>query len=438
MKIAYVAAGAAGMYCGSCLHDNTLAKSLMQSGHEVALIPTYTPMRTDEADVSVEPVFYGAVNVYLQQKSTLFQRLPRPLGRLLDRPGLLRWVSRFSASTDASELGALTLSVLRAEHGRQQQELSRLTRFVSEFEPDLIQLTNAMFLGIGSALRRELDVPVVCGLTGEDLFLDAMDEENRERVRQVLVEKAATVDGFIATSRFYGDEMADLLQVPSNRIHVVPLGISLEDFSTAPKSVTEADSVTIGYLARLCPEKGLHLLCEAFSRLKAQPEGHRYRLKIGGYLGPRDETYLNSQLKILQPWIEDGSAEYFGELDRDQKLSLLRGIDILTVPTTYREPKGLFVLEAWAASKPVVQPAHGAFPELIESSGGGLLCKPDSVDDLVAALETLSGDEHRRLELGRRGRRAVEQIYNADAMARRTLAVYDHLIAARASTVASH
>jgi hypothetical protein len=76
MKIAYIAAGAAGMYCGTCIHDNTLAAALRDKGHEVALIPTYTPIRTDEVDVSIDRIFYGGINVYLQQKLALFRHTP--------------------------------------------------------------------------------------------------------------------------------------------------------------------------------------------------------------------------------------------------------------------------------------------------------------------------------------------------------------------------
>ena len=72
MKIAYIAAGAAGMYCGTCIHDNTLVAIIQKKGHDIALIPTYTPLRTDEENVSLNRVFYGGVNVYLQQKLALF------------------------------------------------------------------------------------------------------------------------------------------------------------------------------------------------------------------------------------------------------------------------------------------------------------------------------------------------------------------------------
>jgi glycosyltransferase involved in cell wall biosynthesis len=107
---------------------------------------------------------------------------------------------------------------------------------------------------------------------------------------------------------------------------------------------------------------------------------------------------------------------------------MLHDIDILSVPTTYREPKGLFVLEAWAASTPVVQPDHGAFTELIENSGGGLLVQPNSSAALAETIRTLGDNQFQRIELGKQGRRAVEQIYNAEAMARRTVAVYEHIL----------
>src|SRR5207302_10706137 len=89
MKIAYITAGAAGMYCGSCMHDNTLAAALIAKGHDALLIPTYTPIRTDEADVSQRRVFFGGSTVSLQRKSGYFAITPwllngfsAPRGRL--------------------------------------------------------------------------------------------------------------------------------------------------------------------------------------------------------------------------------------------------------------------------------------------------------------------------------------------------------------------
>lgn len=416
------------MYCGSCLHDNALAAALMAQGHEVALIPTYTPLRTDEVDVTNEPVFYGAINVFLQQKAGWFRRSPAVLDRLLDRPGLLRWVSRFSASTDARDLGALTLSILQAEKGRQHKELHRLLEFLDQFRPEVVQLTNAMFLGIGATIRRRLAVPVVSGLTGEDLFLEELPAEYRSSVQAEMARSARRVDGFTATSQYYKEVMQEFLGVDEERIHVVRLGIKLEEFE--PRSPGEGGdgSTTIGYLARICPEKGLHVLVEAFRRLRQRPGGERLRLALAGYLGARDRLYYEEQKRVLQESGLADAVEFVGEVDRRQKLDFLRRIDLLSVPTTYREPKGLFVLEAWAAGVPVVQPRHGAFPEMIETYGGGLLCRPDSSEDLADALQSLIDDGRQRRSLGDQGRAAVEKHLNDQVMAARTAAVYSEIL----------
>lgn len=420
------------MYCGSCLHDNTLAGALMRAGHDVALIPTYTPMRTDEADVSNKPIHYGAINVYLQQKWRLFERSPALLDRLLDRPALLRWVSRFAASTDARELGALTLSILRGEAGHQRKELERLVEFVGSLQPDIVQLTNAMFLGIGAQLRRRLNVPVVSGLTGEDLFLEELSEPYRSQVREEMVKRAREVDGFVATSRYYAELMQTFLEVDATKMHVAPLGINVEDFESRAPSASERDPVTLGYLARICPEKGLHLLLEAFRILRQSERHSRLRVKVAGYLGERDRAYFERQRQALRDWGLSEAVQLQGEVDRREKLAFLQSVDLLSVPTIYREPKGLFVLEGWAAGIPVVQPRHGAFPELLEV-GGGLLVEPHSAAALADGLQALIEDPDRRAELGRQGRRAVETEFHADTMAARTLAIYERIIVSGAT-----
>lgn len=429
MRVAYIAAGAAGMYCGSCLHDNTLAAGLMDRGHDVALIPTYTPLRTDENDVTNEPIFYGAINVYLQQKAPFFKRAPAALNRLLDRPGLLQWVSRFAASTDARDLGALTLSILQAEEGRQQKELHRLLQFLESFEPDLVQLTNAMFLGIGASIRAHLGVPVVSGLTGEDLFMEELPTPFRQQVETEMKRRARQVDGFVATSHYYADAMRAFLDLEADRMHVVPLGINLEGFSPAD-AVSTGDEITIGYLARICPEKGLHHLVDAFRILRGQPDGQHIRLKIAGYLGARDIAYFDEQKRRLAAWGLSESVDFLGEVDRGQKMDFLHSIDLLSVPTTYREPKGLFVLEGWAAGAPAVLPRHGAFPELIERTGGGLLVEPDSPADLARGLKLLIDSPEDRIACGMRGRTAVESDFNTQVMTQRTESVYQTVLQA--------
>jgi len=413
------------MYCGTCLLDNILAAKLIQLGHDVSLIPTYTPIRTDDQDVSLDRVFYGAINVYLEQHSALFRHTPWLVDRLLNSKRLLAWASRKGDTADFRGLGPLTLSILQGEHGLQRKELDRLATWLEkEVRPDLVHLTNSLFLGLARELRSRLDVPVLCSLQGEDLFIDNLDPEYRERVRAALRERTADADGFIASSRYYAEFMQDYLSLSAERIHHVDLGLNLEGFGTGSPEKDERPFI-IGYLARIAPEKGLHLLVDAFHQLVQRTEGaEQLRLRIAGYLGARDQEYLDGIMAQVKSWGLDGIVDNLGEVDRNQKISFLDTLHVLAVPTIYEEPKGLYALEALASGVPAVLPGHGAFPEMIERTGGGLLTEPRSATALADALHQLMHDAKTREELGRRGKEAVHRDYNDTAMARRTVEIY--------------
>ena len=433
MRIAYVAAGAAGMYCGSCLHDNTLAAALLRQGHDVLLLPTYTPMRTDEEGVALDRVFYGAINVYLQQKAGLFRHTPRWLDRLLDRPALLGWVTRLAASTDARELGELTVSTLDGERGRQSKELDKLVEWLASGpRPDVVHLTNSMFLGMARRLRQALGAPIVVSLQGEDLFLGELVEPYRGRALALLAERAADADLFLAPSRWYAAEMGRLLGVGEEKLRVVPLGIRTSQYAGEPAAGGEGRAPTIGYLARICPEKGLHLLLDAFAELAGEPGRETLRLRVAGYLGPKDRAWLDGLMARVASRGLSSRVDLVGEVDLAGKVGFLRSLDVLAVPTVYREPKGLFALEAMASGVPVVLPRHGSFPEMIEETGGGLLVEPGSAAAIAAGLRELLDDEPRRRELGRSGRAAVLADRGEEDMARATVAAFAEAVAARA------
>lgn len=431
MRVAYVTAGAAGMYCGSCLHDNTLAGALIRGGHEVTLVPTYTPIRTDETDVSVDRVFYGAINVFLEERFALFRRVPRFVDRWLAGRRLLDWVSRFAVSIDAAKLGRLTHSMLLGEEGHQRKELYRLLDWLrDDIRPEVVHITNSMLLGLAGPLGRELGVPLLCSLQGEDIFLDGLPEPWRARVLATLRAQARHVDAFVTASRYYAEHMAAFLGLPAEGIHVVPLGLALDGHGTG-RGPAAAEPFVIGYLARLCPEKGLHLLAQAFRLLVAERGRHALRLRVAGWLGERDRAWAEELCRGLE---RDGLGELVevvGEVDRAAKLAFLDSLHVLSVPTVYREPKGLYVLEALANGVPVVQPAHGAFPELIERMGGGLLVDPDSPRALADGLGRLIDEPELRRELGRRGREVVWREHGADAEAVQTVALYDRLLSGR-------
>jgi glycosyltransferase involved in cell wall biosynthesis len=271
-------------------------------------------------------------------------------------------------------------------------------------------------------LKERLRVPVLCSLQGDDIFLESLPESHRSRCLALVRVHCREIDGFLATSAFYADFMAEYFSVPRARIHVVHPGLNLQGHG-APRP-EQPRPFTIGYFARICPEKGLHVLTEAFHLLRQMPGTEGCRLHVSGWLGANNRAYFDDLQRTMK---ERGLGEHFLHVespDHESKVRFLQNIDVLSVPTVYREPKGLYVLEALANGVPVVQPRHGSFPELIEATGGGLLVNPDDPRDLAGALCRLLEDTGRREELGRKGKEAVHARFHAERMAAETVAIY--------------
>jgi glycosyltransferase involved in cell wall biosynthesis len=428
MRITYITAGAAGMYCGSCMHDNTLAAALSRLGHDVLLVPTYTPIRTDEEDVSQHRVFFGGINVYLQQKSGLFRHTPWFLDRLLDLPRLLRWVSRFAVKTAPEDLGELTISMLQGEKGKQRKEIAKLVRYLKQHvRPQLINLTNALLAGMVPALKRELGVPVLCTLQGDDIFTESLPEPHRGRALQLIREHCRQIDAFMTTSQYYADFMAGYFAIPRERLHVVWPGLNLKGHG-GERPTADGRPFTVGYFARICPEKGLHNLVEAFLLLRTLPGSSDSRLRIGGWLGEINKHYFEELKHKLATSGAAQDVEHVEAPTHADKVRFFHSIDVLSVPTTYHEPKGLYVLEALANGVPVVQPRHGSFPELIEATGGGLLVEPNNPAELASVLKRLAEDHEHRTQLGQIGKEAVHRHFHAERMAHETAEVYERYL----------
>ncbi len=422
MRIAYIAAGAAGMYCGSCLHDNTLARALMDCGEDVLLVPTYTPVRTDEEDVSISRVFMGGINVYLQQKWSLFRQTPRWVDWLLDRPLLLNMATRGGPSVDPTKLGDMTVSMLRGESGNQRKEVEKLVDWLlDEVQPDVVHLSNSMLLGFARRIAERGGPPVVCSLSGEDIFLEKLVPPYYEQARALLRERAADVQGFVALNEYYANFMANYLSVDRSLVHVVPHGLDLHGHGPAESPPSE---LVVGYLARICHDKGLHQLVEACEHLATMAPELDFKLHAAGYLGKGDGPYLRKIEAQVANGPLAGKFAYLGELDRDEKIAFFQTLSVFALPTVYAESKGLPVLEAWANGVPVLLPNHGSFAEMVANTAGGLLHVPHDTKDLAGRLAELLTDADLRTELATAGRRAVVDRYHAAKMAQMTLAVY--------------
>lgn len=429
-KIIYLTAGAGGMYCGSCMHDNALAKALADQGWDIQLVPTYTPIRTDEADFSVDQVLFGGLNVYLQQKLPLFRYLPSALARMLDNPKLIRRVTAKAMETDPKTLGSLTLSMLKGSKGNQRREVRRICDWLKNEKPDLLIFSNVLIGGCIETIKQELQIPVLVTLQGDDVFLDSLEKPYRSKCLEQIREIMKFVDGFIVHTEFFRSYMSDYFQIDPQRIHVTPLGIDVNDFQRSSSASEKQhpptkQQRTIGYLARLAPEKGLHQLVEAFIELKSKPGFEDVRLKVAGWLGPQNQDYADALWQRLQDAGLEQDYEYLGSIERQEKLDLLDSLDVFSVPAQFQEPKGLYALEALAAGVPVVQPDHGAFPELIRESNGGILFEHGKTTALADALALLLTDVPRRESHGESGRQFVHHTRNAAKMAESTSEVLE-------------
>ena len=419
MNLVQITPGAGGMYCGNCFRDNALVAALRKRGHEVLMVPLYLPMTLDEeSQATGVPTFFGGVNVYLQQQSAFFRRAPKWLHSLLDSPYLLKLAAGRAAKTRASDVGELSLSMLRGEEGNQVRELDELVAWLkTQPKPDVVLLSNALLVGFTRKLKAELGCKVVCNLQGEDAYLDSMPSPLREQVWKLLAERCRDCDLFIAPSRYFGDTMAERLRLPAAKVRVVFNGISLEGYGETPNSgLRTPDSPVLGYFARMCREKGLDLLVEAFIELKRRNAVPNLKLKVGGGCGPGDEQFVAQLREHLRRARCLDDVSFHPNVTREQKVAFLQSLTVFSVPALYGEGFGLYLVEALAAGVPVVQPRHAAFPELVEATGGGLIAEANAAS-LAEAIGALLLDPVRRRTLGEAGRRSVAEHFTVDNMA---------------------
>jgi glycosyltransferase involved in cell wall biosynthesis len=428
MRILLLTAGAAEMYCGSCLRDNALAGALKARGHDVVLAPVYTPTTTDEPNESEGRVLFGGVSVYLEQHVPLFRHTPAVLDRLWDATPVLRAAAKRQIKVDPAGLGEMTVSMLRGREGFQRKEIDKMLRWLTtESRFDVVNIPFALLIGLARPLRESLRVPIVCTLQGEDLFLNNLVEPWKTEALQLIRRAVRDVDLFAPVSGFYADFVSAYFGIPPGKLRVVPLGIKMDDYALRPPIASPP--YTIGYFGRIAPEKGLHLLADAYIRLRQRRGVPETKLVAGGYRLNEHKPYFDSVTRKL---LEAGLAqefEYTGALDRAGKLALLRRMAVMSMPATYDEPKGLTLLEALATGVPIVQPDRGSFTEIVKRTGGGILVTPDDPDALADGLFRMITNRDAAEAMGRAGAEAVRRLYTADCMAAAAERVYQELIA---------
>lgn len=427
VKIAILTPGTGSYYCGACMRDNALAKALHAAGHQVSLLPMYLPLQLDEEQhpTADNPIFFGGINVFLQQKLSLFRHTPAWLDKLLNHTGLLRSAARRSHMTSAREHGEMALAMLRIEDSHFGKEMDKLVGWLVTDKPDILVLGTALQAGMIRELKKRVGCKIICTFQGEDSFLDGLPEPFKTECWSELRDRLPDADLLVAPSRFYADLMRERLDSPELRIEVMPNGIDLEGY-LAPRP---AAPPVIGYLARMIREKGVHHLVEAFIHLRTKLGHPDARLHIAGAATAGDLTLVNQLKRQLHDAGLSDHVTWSPNLSRGEKSGMLASLSIFSVPVTYPEAFGLYLVEALASGVPVVQPDASSFPEIITGSQAGVLVPPGDPEALATAWHELLQQPDQLRELGESGRRAAEKSYSVGAMRDRFLTLAGSILA---------
>ena len=432
MRIVQITPGSGdSFYCENCLRDAALVRAMRELGHDVLMVPMYLPLQGDQKETSSDtPIFFGGINVFLQQKSALFRRTPRWIDYLFDSPRLLRWVGRRAKMTNAKDLGETTISILLGEEGQQTKELDRLVEWLSSQDnrPDIVCLSNVLLAGLARRLKAKLGVPVVCLLQDEDGFLDGLGPPYTKQAWEILAERSNDIDTFIAVSRYYAEVMQRRLGLDPGRVYVVYMGISLDEYKSAEARKGVPKVPTIGYLSRMCYDRGLDTLVDAFVILKKDQKLKNAKLRLAGGKSGDDQSFINWIRQRLSSCGLIGDVEFVPDFERDAKIAFLQTLSVLSVPEKRPVAYGLYVLEALAAGVPVVEPATGVFPELLETTGGGVLYEPNSAQALAAAMKPLLLEPGYAQQLGKRGKEAVFEKFNVEQTAEELVRIYRMIV----------
>lgn len=202
---------------------------------------------------------------------------------------------------------------------------------------------------------------------------------------------------------------------------VIPFGVNIESFRPR-RAVSGAPGVlTIGYVGRMLPGKGLNVLTEALRKLASE----KWRLLLVGD-GPEREAVERSLASagLLE------RVQFTGAVSYDAVPEFYQQMDVLVMPTQttkrIREQFGRVLVEAMASGVPVIGSTCGAIPEVIDDAG--LVVPEGDADALANALRRVLNDDDLREHLARAGRTRAERHYSWDRVADRTYELFRHVL----------
>lgn len=429
MNIVYLITGSGGsFYCGNCYRDMLYIRAIRNvPGTKAKAIPLYLPPDESDFDAGFDKhVFFGAISLFLREKVPFLRNMPAFLEKIFDAAPMLKIAARQAGTTRTEGLEALTLNMIKGDNTTRDNEVDRLVKYLlKDSKPDAIHLSNALIIGLASQLKKRLDVKIVCSLQNEDDWLDEMAEPFRSLSWKMIGEESVHVDAFVSPSQYYKDLFIRKTGVAGDNIYVVPSGIeSLDD-----NEISEiAHPPAIGYYCRINSQNGFDKIVDAFIKIKTEDLIKGLTLHVcGGFTGD-DKPFIKSQMKKIEKNGLKDSVKIYTEFLGDGKHEFFSNIDVMSVPVRKYDAYGLYLLEANAAQIPVVQPETGAFPEILEKTGGGIIYSPDNIDELAAGLVKLLNDKVLRKSLGETGRKNVKEELSLEKMSIGLSKVYDDIM----------
>ena len=311
--------------------------------------------------------------------------MPQWLQRITGSNTVLKLASALSGTTSAEGLEEMTLSMIAGDDLVFADQVKPLIEWIKQTEkPDIIHLSSTLLLGIAKTLRRNFDIPIICSVQDEEVWIDSLNAKEAHIAWQSIAENTHCVDKFVTTSYYYRDMLQK--RIPQiSQIEVVYPGIDREKY-VSEKYPTDP---TIGFFYRMNYLNGLDILAEAFALLKKRNTIPRLKLRIGGGYSGHDKTFLRKVRKILAPYSDDVTIDKTYSLE--EHFTFFEQISVISVPLRFNEGVGLYLCEAFAAGRPAVEPATGSFSEIVGDAG--VLYEPNDAWALADALEKLLTSE---------------------------------------------
>ncbi|MDX1284721.1 MAG: glycosyltransferase family 4 protein [Draconibacterium sp.] len=426
MNIIQIIPGSGGsFYCGNCLRDSKYVDALRNLGHQVVKIPMYLPLFSDEHDITDIPIFYGAISTYLKQVYPIFRKAPKWFDKVLNSKPMMKIAASQAGSTRAKGLEDMTISMLLGEQGEQKEELEKMVDWIADHcKPDVIHISNALLLGLAKRLKEKTGVPVVCSLQDEDVWVDAMQPQFQKRIWDLMHERAKDVDALVAVSNYFADEMQIRMDIGDEKVHTFYLGVDAEDYPFIP---VKEKPRNVGYFSRMCHNDGFDFVVDAFIDLKKRPGFEDVKFIATGGLTGDDKKFMKEQKHRIKEAGLSGDFEIIEEFEGEARHEFFKKVSMVSVPVRVGEAFGMYMLESMASGVPVVQPALGAFPEIVETSGGGVIYEPNSPKKLSESWAELFNNPEKLQQLSQAGYEGTKEKFNIHNHAEEIIGLYESL-----------